>query len=90
MTTPVEGGGDEEALLEAYGASTAAELSAPIPRLEDKWKLIPAFLRVRGLVMQHIRSFDHFIERELKEILAANNEIRSDVRGQLSPSPSFL
>ncbi len=30
---------------------------------EDKWHLVPAFLRVRGLVRQHIDSFDHFIER---------------------------
>jgi hypothetical protein len=71
---------DDDTLLESYGASSAEELSAPISRLEDKWKLVPAFLRVRGLVKQHIQSFDHFIEKELKLILAANSEIRSDVR----------
>jgi DNA-directed RNA polymerase beta subunit len=70
----------EDPTLAAFGATSVRELGAPIPRLEDKWKLIPAFLRVRGLVMQHVRSFDHFIERELKQILAANSEIRSDVR----------
>ena len=69
-----------DTLLESYGATTTEELSAPISRLEDKWKLIPAFLRVRGLVKQHIQSFDYFIEKELKQILAANSEIRSDVR----------
>ncbi len=48
-------------------------------RLEDKWKLVPAFLRVRGLVRQHIDSFDHFIERDLKAIVAANCKIVSSV-----------
>jgi DNA-directed RNA polymerase III subunit RPC2 len=50
-----------------------------VSRVEDKWKLVPAYLQVRGLVKQHIESFDNFIERELKSILLANNEIRSEV-----------
>ncbi len=41
-------------------------LTAPVSRLEDKWRLVPAFLRVGGLVRQHIDSFDHFIERSGK------------------------
>jgi DNA-directed RNA polymerase III subunit RPC2 len=58
---------------------TDEELRAPVSRVEDKWKLVPAYLQVRGLVKQHIESFDNFIERELKSILLANNEIRSEV-----------
>jgi DNA-directed RNA polymerase beta subunit len=83
MTTPASDAtvdADTSTLRETFGATSVDELSAPIARLEDKWKLVPAFLRARGLVKQHIQSFDHFIEKELKAILAANSEIRSDVR----------
>ena len=45
--------------------------------LQEKWKLVAAFLRVRGLVKHHIDSFNYFINEEIKEIMAANNEIRS-------------
>lgn len=75
---PSDDFGDDEALA-AWGASSKSELSAPIHRLSDKWKLVPAFLKVRGLVKQHIASFDHFVNVELRKILAANAEIRSDV-----------
>ena len=75
----------DEETLRAYGATSVKELSAPVSRLEDKWKLIPAFVQVRGLVKQHIASFDHFINVELKKILAANREIRSDVRTENVP-----
>jgi DNA-directed RNA polymerase III subunit RPC2 len=48
---------------------------------KDKWRLLPEFLKVRGLVKQHIDSYDNFINSEIKKIVAAegNNEIRSDV-----------
>lgn len=26
---------------------------------QDKWLLLPAFLKVKGLVKQHLESFDH-------------------------------
>lgn len=44
----------------------------------DKWKILPTFLGVNGIVKQHLDSFDHFIEVGIKEILKANNEIRSE------------
>ena len=53
------------------------KLTAPIKSLEDKWHLVPAFLRVRGLVRQHIDSFNWFLSTELKEIVRANNKIVS-------------
>jgi DNA-directed RNA polymerase III subunit RPC2 len=37
------------------------ELVKPIKPVEEKWKLLPHFLRMRGLMRQHIDSFDHFI-----------------------------
>ena len=46
---------------------------------KDKWNLLPAFLKVKGLVKQHISSFNFFVEVELKKILKANAKVRSDV-----------
>ena len=36
-----------------------AKMSQPIKKIEDKWKLVPSFLRLRGLVKQHIDSFNY-------------------------------
>ncbi len=55
----------------------------PIPTVQDKWKLVPAFLKVKGLVKQHIDSFNYFINTEIKEILKANEMVTSDA------DPSF-
>jgi DNA-directed RNA polymerase III subunit RPC2 len=46
---------------------------------EDKWTLLPAFLKVKGLIKQHIDSFNYFIETSLKEIVRANRRVTSDV-----------
>ncbi|ETN80195.1 DNA-directed RNA polymerase, beta subunit [Necator americanus] len=46
--------------------------------LDDKWLLVPAFLKVRGLVKQHIVSFDYFVNQEIKTIMLANQKITSD------------
>ena len=54
-------------------------LTAPIDTAKDKWNLLPAFLKVKGLVKQHIDSFNHFVEIELKKIIAAEPPILSDV-----------
>lgn len=43
--------------------------------LKDKWQLLPAYLMIRGLVRQHLDSFNHFIKVELKEIVKANEYI---------------
>ncbi|XP_038053269.1 DNA-directed RNA polymerase III subunit RPC2-like [Patiria miniata] len=55
-----------------------AKLSAPIKTVEEKWKLLPAFLKVRGLVRQHIDSFNYFINVEIKKIMLANEKVMSD------------
>uniref|UniRef100_A0A9J2PVM7 DNA-directed RNA polymerase subunit beta n=1 Tax=Ascaris lumbricoides TaxID=6252 RepID=A0A9J2PVM7_ASCLU len=59
------------------------DLTAEVKTLKDKWALVPAFLQVRGLVKQHIASFDYFINEDIKNILRANERITSDV------NPSF-
>ena len=59
------------------------EMVHPVKDLEEKWKLVPAFLKVKGLVKQHIDSFNYFITMEIKKIVKANEKITSDA------DPSF-
>ena len=47
--------------------------------MQDKWRLVPAFLQNKGLVKQHLESFNYFIETDIKKILVANAKIDSDV-----------
>jgi DNA-directed RNA polymerase III subunit RPC2 len=49
--------------------------SNPQKLIKDKWKLLPAFLKVRGLVRQHIDSFNYLINVDLKKIMLANQVI---------------
>lgn len=46
---------------------------------QDKWLLLPAFLKVKGLVKQHIDSFNYFVDVDIKNIVKANNKVTSDV-----------
>lgn len=32
---------------------------------KDKWKLVPAYLKVKGLIKQHLDSFDYFTNVEV-------------------------
>lgn len=50
--------------------------------------MVPAFLRLRGLVKQHIDSFNYFINREIKEIIRANALITSDAASGGSDDPA--
>jgi len=73
--------------MAAYGLprspwSSSILLAAVAP--QDKWKLLPAFLKVRGLVKQHIDSFNYFINVDLQKIVSANDKVLSDV------DPSFF
>uniref|UniRef100_A0ACD5V561 Uncharacterized protein n=1 Tax=Avena sativa TaxID=4498 RepID=A0ACD5V561_AVESA len=69
--------GDPEA---APPAPTYRSLAAPVCNPVDKFALLPAFLKVRGLVKEHIDSFNYFITKGIKNIVQANNRIeaRSD------------
>ncbi|CCA66782.1 probable DNA-directed RNA polymerase III, 130 KD subunit [Serendipita indica DSM 11827] len=53
--------------------------SDPIKSVEDKWLLLPAFLKVKGLVKQHIDSFNYFVDYDLRAIMEANCKVTSDV-----------
>ncbi len=53
-------------------------MSAPVKEIADKWKLVPAFLKVKGLVRQHIDSFNYFINEEIKQIVRANEKVNQN------------
>ncbi|CRG95941.1 DNA-directed RNA polymerase III subunit, putative [Plasmodium gallinaceum] len=57
------------------------ENSKNVSNLNEKWKLLPAYLKVKGLVKQHIESYNYFIKREIKTIMNAttNKIIKSDI-----------
>ena len=43
-------------------------LTAPVSSLRDKYELLPAFLAVRGLVKQHIDSFNYLVEHDVRRV----------------------
>ncbi|CAA7013057.1 unnamed protein product [Microthlaspi erraticum] len=53
------------------------KLSAPIKSTADKYQLVPEFLKVRGLVKQHLDSFNYFVNVGIKKIVGANSRIHS-------------
>uniref|UniRef100_A0ABI7ZWV4 DNA-directed RNA polymerase n=1 Tax=Felis catus TaxID=9685 RepID=A0ABI7ZWV4_FELCA len=67
-----------DVLAEEFGNLTPEQLAAPISTVEEKWRLLPAFLKVKGLVKQHIDSFNYFINVEIKKIMKANEKVTSD------------
>lgn len=52
------------------------KLTKPIKTVKDKYELLPAFLKVRGLVKQHIDSFNYLINHEIKKIVRAKGNER--------------
>ncbi|AMD19615.1 HCL536Cp [Eremothecium sinecaudum] len=55
------------------------KLTDEVNTAEDKWNLLPAFLKVKGLVKQHLDSFNYFVDVDLKKIIKANEMVLSDV-----------
>jgi DNA-directed RNA polymerase III subunit RPC2 len=71
---------DIDALLKPFYYSK--HLTDPINTARDKWNLLPAFLKVKGLVKQHIDSYDYFTDVELKKIVEANCFIVSEANNK--------
>ncbi|XP_039049458.1 DNA-directed RNA polymerase III subunit 2 [Hibiscus syriacus] len=55
------------------------KLAAPIKTAVDKFQLLPEFLKVRGLVKQHLDSFNYFVNTGIKKIVRANDRIVADL-----------
>ncbi|KAI4155437.1 MAG: hypothetical protein LQ341_000167 [Variospora aurantia] len=66
-----------DALLEPFYQGKS--MTEAIDTERDKWNLLPAFLKVKGLVKQHIDSFNYLLEVELKHIVRTNKTILSDI-----------
>ncbi|KAF7320895.1 DNA-directed RNA polymerase subunit beta [Mycena chlorophos] len=72
-------GDEENGWDQLTGSYHGLGLTDPIKSVEDKWLLLPAFLKVKGLVKQHIDSYNFFVESDIKNIVKANNKVTSDV-----------
>ncbi|TVU29093.1 hypothetical protein EJB05_20641 [Eragrostis curvula] len=62
---------------EAVPAPSYSSLAAPVSKPVDKFALLPAFLKVRGLVKEHIDSFNYFVTKGIKNIIEANSRIEA-------------
>lgn len=51
-------------------------LAAPVKKAVDKFQLLPEFLKVRGLVKQHLDSFNYFVKCDMKKIICAKGNER--------------
>ncbi|KAH0469211.1 hypothetical protein IEQ34_002443 [Dendrobium chrysotoxum] len=60
---------------EKDSVETHNNLAKPIKSAVDKFALLPEFLKVRGLVKQHIDSFNYFINNDIKKIIKTNDRI---------------
>lgn len=67
---------DQQFVETHFGNSS--DFTKPIKEIEEKWKLVPAFLKIKGLVKQHIDSFNYFINVEIKKIVEANDKVVCD------------
>ncbi|KAL3638171.1 DNA-directed RNA polymerase III subunit 2 [Castilleja foliolosa] len=54
-------------------------LAAPVKNAVNKFQLIPEFLKVRGLVKQHLDSFNYFVSTQIKKIVQANDLVTSKI-----------
>ena len=93
-----DGGGPSKQAAAAAAAAAALyddDLTAPVKEVQEKWKLLPHFLQLRGLMRQHIDSFNYFVNREIKDIVNAssNREVTPLCHypsPQLPPPPCLL
>lgn len=77
----IDGSQTQEEIIRMVQAAklSGKGLSDPVKTVEDKWELLPAFLKVKGLVKQHIDSFNYFVDVDLKNIVKANQKVTSDI-----------
>ena len=59
-------------------------ITSPIKSITDKALLVPAFVKIKGLIKQHLDSYNYFVDVDLKKIIDANQKVDSDV------DPSFF
>ncbi|KAF5742469.1 DNA-directed RNA polymerase isoform 1 [Tripterygium wilfordii] len=57
------------------GSIDKQKLAAPVKSAVDKFQLLPEFLKGRGLVKQHLDSYNYFVKTDIKKIVRANDRI---------------
>lgn len=70
---PPEAGGEAPMKQQPGTVTYDDDLTAPVKEVQEKWKLLPHFLQLRGLMRQHIDSFNYFVNREIKDIVNASS-----------------
>ncbi|HDD64409.1 MAG TPA: DNA-directed RNA polymerase subunit B, partial [Thermoprotei archaeon] len=48
---------------------------------EDRWKLVEAYIKEKGLVRQHLDSYNHFIQHVLQQIIDEQGIIETEIPG---------
>ncbi|CAE7215078.1 rpc2 [Symbiodinium natans] len=63
-----------------FNLSCKSEAVPYVASISDKWRLVDLFLEYKGLVTQHIDSYNHFVNVKMKKIVkaASNNIVRSE------------
>lgn len=77
MTVPTKDDSQSGTVADTVPLPTYRSLAAPVRKPVDKFALLPAFLKVRGLVKEHIDSFNYFVNKGIKKIVEANNRIEA-------------
>lgn len=49
--------------------------------IDDRWEIVEAYFKSRGLVRQHLDSFNDFIKNRLQEIIDEQGEIDTEIPG---------
>ncbi|KAL6180403.1 hypothetical protein ACLB2K_047066 [Fragaria x ananassa] len=63
----------------SFEISVKQFLAAPIKSATDKFALLPELLKVRGVVREHLDSFNYFVITGIKRIVRANDRIVSEL-----------
>jgi DNA-directed RNA polymerase subunit B len=52
-----------------------------MPSVDDRWAVVESYFKSRGLVRQHLDSFNDFIKNKLQEIIDEQGEIETEIPG---------
>eukprot|EP00931_Biecheleriopsis_adriatica_P063853 TRINITY_DN38747_c0_g1_i1.p1 TRINITY_DN38747_c0_g1~~TRINITY_DN38747_c0_g1_i1.p1 ORF type:complete len:1196 (-),score=225.56 TRINITY_DN38747_c0_g1_i1:24-3611(-) len=64
---------EKDELQEAASGTRKTSVFDSVPSMEDKWRLVDLFLEYKGLVTQHIDSYNHFVSVGMKDIVNADS-----------------
>ncbi|KAK3187779.1 hypothetical protein Dsin_027340 [Dipteronia sinensis] len=65
--------------VDGHDVEHKQQRAASIKSAVDKYQLLPEFLKVRGLVKQHLDSFNYFVNTDIKKIVLANDHLVSAI-----------